>query len=116
MRLTPRLLGLALWCADRELQGRRDGSRPGGVREWNAELVRALQFQLTLSQSRQSGSTGVQPSKDDHWIGTRDAAAILGWPTRTVQRRAGDLEGRKTSAGWIFPACIVYEHAQDGAS
>lgn len=111
MTLDERFLRLALWCANQELTARRGGKTPG-VQPWNAELVRALKLELAVSGSRQDDVVGVQLSKHEEWIGCRDAATILGWTTRQVQRRASGLEGRKTSAGWIFPASVVEEYAK----
>jgi hypothetical protein len=112
MSLDERFLERALWCANQELHARRNGKHPGML-PWNAELVRALELELAVSRSRQDVVVGVQLSKHEEWIITRDAAVILGWTARQVQRRASDLEGRKTSAGWIFPASVVHEYAEE---
>jgi hypothetical protein len=45
-------------------------------------------------------------------IGTRQAAAILGWSVRTVQRHADDLDGELVGNGFVFPESTVIEYAR----
>jgi hypothetical protein len=115
MRLTPRLLRLALWCARQELDARRAG-KPPGVQPWNAELVRALELELAVSRSRQSAEADDACSDHDEWISTREAARLLRWDMRRVQRHASDLDGRRCRCGLgglIFRAPAVREYAEE---
>ena len=99
-----------LYCCAEELRARARGKHPG-PQPWLSRLVRRLELEVALSRSRQD--EGGETSCSNHeWICTRDAATRLGWTARQVQRRAADLEGRKTSAGWIFPAAAVDEYAE----
>jgi hypothetical protein len=90
--MTPRLFRLAIWCAEQELRGRRDGSRPGGVQPWNAELLRALQFQLDVSQAGRECDCGEPELVSDKWLSARETAVVLGLSKRQVNRLAGDLD------------------------
>ena len=103
----------SLYCCSEVLRARRRGAGP--VSQWLVRLVRRYELEVATSRSRQPECDGVQPLKHE-WIGTREAATVLGWTRRQVQRRAADLEGWKTSAGWIFPADVVLEYAQEGLS
>jgi hypothetical protein len=109
----------SFYCASEVLRARRRGAGP--VLPWLVKLVRRYELELATSRSRQDHAGGMQPLDHEKWIGTREAAAILGWTSRQVQRRAADLEGRKSSAGWIFLASNVIEysegltHARDSA-
>jgi hypothetical protein len=111
MALTLRLLRLALWCADQELRARRDG-KPPGVQAWNSELVRALAH--AVSSPRQETGNQLPDSNHDEtaWIGSRLAAQMLGCDIRTVQRRAGDLDGRKVAGKLVFRESFVREYAE----
>jgi hypothetical protein len=111
MSLSERHLGQALFCAAEVHRARRDGKQPG-VKPWNAELIRALELELAVSRSRRDEIGDLSPTEHEEWIGTRDAATRLGWTARQVQRRAADLAGYRTSAGWIFPAAAVEECAE----
>lgn len=112
MALSQRHLRLALWCANQELLFRRTGQRlQRPVLSWNAELVKSLE--LELSSSRQDESDGVSLSDHEECIGigTVEAARILGWGIRRVQRHAADLEGRKVSGKFVFPEAAVRDYA-----
>lgn len=110
-----------LYCCGNEQRYRSTGQR-GLRRPISAplgRLIRRLELEAATSRSRQDESDALSLSNYEEWIGTRTAASILGWSTRKVQRRAADLEGQLTSAGWIFPASAVVEYAEaltDGKS
>ncbi len=112
--LTERELRLALYCAHEELRARRGEQRTRRPpMAWNAELVRALELELAVSSTRQSGRGESACSEDEQeWITTADAAARIGWSIRTVQRRHADLEGRKIGRQYLFPSSAVREQAE----
>ena len=113
MSLTPRLWRLCLWCAQEELNARRNGKTPG-VQAWNAELVRALEMEVAVSSTRQQDCDG-QPNchcEHDDWIGSVAAAQILGWNIRDVQRKSADLDGRKFAGKWRFRESAVLQYAE----
>jgi hypothetical protein len=90
--------------------GYRGSRRP--VSPQLARVIRRLELEVATSRLRQDDVGAVQLSEHEDPLVTRDAAAVLGWTTRKVQRHSADLEGRKTSAGWIFPAAAVHAYAE----
>lgn len=107
MAVSPRALKFAIWCCEQELQGRIAGTRPGGVQPWLAEHLRALNLEYAVSHERQAQSDHESPcDHDDEWISSRQAANILRWSPRTVQRRATDLEG-----WWLSPRKVVFRES-----
>ena len=107
-----RSLRLALWCANQELDARRSGKHPG-VQPWNAELIRAIELELAVSASGQAEHDNMSLSDhDDELLSTAEAARLLRWHERTLRRRASDLGGRKTSAGWIFQASVIHDRVE----
>jgi hypothetical protein len=102
-----RTLGFAIWCCEQELQGRIDGKRPGEVRPFIAEHLRALQLEFAVAHERQAQVDRGSPcTNEGKWISTREAAAILGLSPRTVQRRAADFEG-----WWLSPRKVVFRES-----
>lgn len=74
------------------------------------ELIRKLFSELTeLSPSRQSGDSDPQHLKHD-WISAREAAVMLDWGLRRVQRRAAKFGARKIGGRLLFPVAAVREH------
>lgn len=110
--MTPRLWRLAIWCAEQELRGRKDGTRPGGVQAWNAELLRALQFQLDASQSGHEIGCAPAQSGQDKWISARQAAVLVGLSKRQVNRLADDLEAEWWDGRRRFRKSRVLEYAE----
>lgn len=114
MSLSEKHIRLALSCAYEELEARRRGKTPG-VQPWNAELIRALELELAVSPRRQTDGqvdACLEHEHDDEWIGSRQAAAILGWHERKVQRLAADLDGQKISGrDFLFNARHVRDYA-----
>lgn len=111
IRLTGVDLELVLYCCSAELRARRRGKPPGVGRRLDS-LVRRLELEVAVSRSRQE-SEGVETDSgydDDEWIGTREAARLLRWNVRKVQRRKADLDGREVAGQLIFPARAVREY------
>ncbi|WP_285031971.1 hypothetical protein [Mycolicibacterium sp. lyk4-40-TYG-92] len=108
--LSIRHLDLALWCCQYVLNARRSGATPG-VAPWNSEVIRAIELERAVALQRQQEADFPPHSKE---LDTRTVAEKLGWSLRTVQRRAADLDGRKTRTGvWLFPADTVHEYAEE---
>lgn len=114
MAVPARALKFAIWCCEQELQGRIRGERPGGVQSWLSEHLRSLQLELAVSHERHAQRDRQSRCvHEDEWISTRDAAAILGWSERTVQRRASDLEGQRLSPRkLVFRRSVVHEYSE----
>ena len=108
MTLTPRLIRLALYCAGEELRARHAGK--ARVLPWNAELIRALQHQLALSES--GHESGCDTEESEIWISAREAATQLGLSKRQTQRLATDHDGRLIDDRWVFPANAVADYAK----
>lgn len=110
MTLTPRLLQLALHCAQRELDSRAHGAGPR-VQPWNAELVRALELELaTMSRSGHRFDDKAAPSES--WLTAQQVASRLGLSKRQVTRLAGALDGEIIGGRWLFPTAAVNDIEQ----
>ncbi|MCK5751501.1 MAG: hypothetical protein KAH46_02215, partial [Mycobacterium sp.] len=80
---------------------------------WLARLLRRLELQYAVSQARRHEPADATCSNHEEFVGTREAATLLGWTTRQVQRRQTDLDGRKLASGQlVFPANAVREYAE----
>jgi hypothetical protein len=101
-----------LYCCAEELRARAAG-KPPGPQPWLRNLVRRLEMEVALSSSRQDEHGDMPRSDhDDEWIGTVEAARILHWHQRQVQRRAADLEARKVAGKLVFRAATIHEYAE----
>jgi hypothetical protein len=98
MTLTPRQWRQTLYCVAEELRERRGGKTPG-VRPWNAELVRAVELELAVSLSGQENSADTSELEHENWIGSEQAASILGWHVRKVGRRRNTMQPGKPLPG-----------------
>jgi hypothetical protein len=63
-----------------------------------------LQFRCALSSERHQSS-----DDPEQWIPSREAAEMLVWNIRTVQRRKADLGGKRMGRSLMFPAATVKE-------
>lgn len=113
MPLSERHVRLALFCVGEELRARQAGKAP--VLRWLHELVRALECELAVSQSRQPG--GDEPTDSNRvmgdQVGTAEAARILGWSRRRVQRRAADLSGYPVAGRYLFDRDHIQQIAEE---
>lgn len=101
-----------LYCAAEELRARVRGKRPG-PQPWLRDLVRRLELEVAVSSSRHDERCDLQLCEHEiEWIGTTQAASVLGWHERHVQRRATDLDGQKVAGKWIFRATVVRNYAE----
>jgi hypothetical protein len=108
--LTERQWRQLLYCTAEELRARRAGKSPG-VQKWNAELIRAVELELALSAPGQEPGTNESALSHD-WIGSDQAASILGWHVRTVRRRRAYLDGRKVAGALVFRESVVRQYAE----
>jgi hypothetical protein len=113
MNLTDAEVRQLLYCAAEELRARAAGKPPGPA-PWLAKLVRRLELEVAVSSTRQqSGGGGTELNhEDDDPIGTVEAAAILRWDIRKVQRRATDLDGQRVSGRWVFSETTVRQYGE----
>ena len=90
------------------------------IEAWLTILYNRLETRIRMSRARQETARGSAESDvQDGWIGSPQAAAILGWSKRQVQRLASDLDGRIASGRWIFRESVVREYKErmnDGSS
>jgi excisionase family DNA binding protein len=113
--LTPRLLRLALFCADQELKARQRKPLPPKpqVQGWESELVRALELEVATSAS--GSGTGCMPGQSEAKapISTRQAAEILRCTTRYIRDIAEDrLDGVKVGSRWVFDEDVVRDYKE----
>jgi hypothetical protein len=101
-----------MYCCNEELTARRNGKIPG-PQAWNHEVIRALQHAYTLSQSRHESNCEKEELTHDDWIGSEQAAEILGWNVRKVQRHHRDLDGRKLGRAMRFRESVVREYLKE---
>lgn len=113
MSLGERELRLALHCCNEELRARNRG-KPPGPQSWLVGLVRALELEVvTMSRSRQDPMPVPPCSEHEELVGSREAATILGWTVRQVQRHAADLDAQKLPSGQlVFQRGIVNEYRE----
>ena len=111
MTLTVRHLRLALWCANEELRARAAGKLPG-VQAWNADLVRALELELAVSQSGHRDDGGEEDWDPQAWMTAAETAVVLGMSKRHVNRIAESLGCKDIGGRRLFPAASVNEYAE----
>lgn len=96
-------------CAD-VIRSRRMKGQP--IPEWLRLHYRHLDSAVRMSQPRPeasvSGSAGGQLEMS-RLIGASQAAVILGWKTRQVQRRATELGGELIDGRWLFHMDTIYD-------
>jgi hypothetical protein len=108
---TEQQLRLLIYCTDQERLARHAGKVPG-PQGWEAPLIEALAAELAVSASGQQNGGGEGQLSHENWIGSEQAAAILGWHVRTVRRRYADLDGRKVSGALVFRESTVREYSE----
>ena len=105
MKLTPTEIRAAVFLARRHR--RAGGAVPPSVAALSERLESAVR-QGEASPWRQSQSIVLSHSnRGEELIGTRLAAAILGWGVRRVQRHAADLDGRRVGDRLVFRRAAV---------
>ena len=112
MRLADEEVRAAYYCASELLRSRRLGGRPIPLwlRRWHARL----DAEVRLSRTRQEfDGAPAELTAEDLWIGTPEAAALLGWSLRQVQRRAADLDGQMIAGRYMFRESAVRTYREE---
>lgn len=106
--------GHLLFCVAEVRRARATGKIPGNPQAaWLLRLLRRLELDVALSHTRHDDTADEPCSEHEALVGTREAATLLGWTTRKVQRHQTDLDGRKLASGQlVFPANTVREYAE----
>lgn len=109
MILTGTDIRAAYWCAASVIRGRElhNHEVPPPVRA----LFNRLDAEVRLSRTRHESSSD-RPQSEQDLIGVAEAAAILGWSVRKVQRLASDLDGEMVACRWIFSRSTVNEYRE----
>ena len=109
-----KLLHAAYYCAAAEIRSRRRNGTPipDWLRDHYSVLDRAIRFPATQPR-QQSGSGLPQSDHLDRFISAAQAAVILGWHTRQVQRRANDLDGTRVGGRWLFRLADVENYRDE---
>jgi hypothetical protein len=89
-------------------------TRRAPVPQWLQRHFQRLDLEVRVSRTRQeSGCAGEElDEKDSRSIGTPEAAVILDWSTRKVQRRATDLDGQRVAGRWMFRESVVRDYGE----
>jgi len=112
VELTRDELRAALWACSEAVRRRQIGgvSCPPQVLALRDRLNRAW-----VSSSRQQNGAALTDSTvcAQQQVGTREAAALLGWTERRVQRRAGLLRGQQVAGRWVFQRAEILGYIND---
>ena len=88
--------------------------KPIPVEGWmNYLLMRLDQEVRAMSSQRHEKSAAAEELDPEEWIGTTDAAEILGLTVRQTQRLARDLDGKRVGRIWLFRRSIVEDYAEE---
>ena len=108
-------LHAAYYCAAAVIRSRRRNGTP--IPDWLRTHYVVLDRQIrhpVSSQPRQHTDCDSPHSDDlDRFISAAQAAVILGWNTRQVQRRATDLDGRRVGGRWLFRLADVENYRDE---
>ncbi|MDT5348324.1 MAG: hypothetical protein QOH91_1611 [Mycobacterium sp.] len=110
MNLTEDEKRQTLYCCGEVARMRASLRKPVGL--WLVKLIRRLELEVAVSSSRHEWGCVDSESEHEDWIGTAEAARLLGWHQRQVQRRAADLNGRKVSGKLVFREGAVRDYAE----
>jgi hypothetical protein len=106
----------AYYCVAEVIRLRQLGGIP--VPDWLRRHYNHLDAEVRVSHTRQE-SEGSRTYSESDLIGTGEAADMLGWNIRKVQRLAADLGGRRVAGRLVFSSFEVHEYAEgleDGRS
>ena len=101
----------AYYCSAWVCRSLKENRRP--IPDWLQSHFDRLDSEVRMSRARQE-KRGVEPSSEEEetWIGSPDAAQILGWSKRQVQRHAKELAGQIVGGRWLFRESLVVEFAE----
>jgi hypothetical protein len=100
----------SFYCIGEELRARAAG-KPPGPQPWLVKLARRYWLEVSSTRQQFDGGRPELSHEDDNPIGTVEAASILRWNIRKVQRRSDDLDGRKIGGRLVFSESAVREYA-----
>lgn len=103
------VLRAAYYCAAEVIRLRRLGGKP--VPDWLRRHYSHLDAEVRVSHTRQE-SEGARTHSESTLIGTGEAADMLGWHIRKVQRLATDLGGHRVAGRLVFSSIEVHEYAE----
>jgi hypothetical protein len=112
VNLTDSDLHAAYYCTAELVRSRRLGCRPipAEVRRLYDRLT--VEITLRMSRPRQEFDCNRAQLDSDKQIGAAEAAMILKWTKRRVQRRAADLDGQIVGGRWLFREHTVIEYRE----
>jgi hypothetical protein len=102
------------YCCAEVLRNRQRTGAP--IPGWLHRHYTRMDTAFRLSQSRQESGCGTRQLKDEKLITAADAADILGWSKRQVQRKATDLDGEIIGGRWLFKLNVVLEYKEGMSS
>lgn len=108
--LTRDELRVALYGLDTARRGHAAVGRP--VPQPVLALLRRLETVHRTTRVEESTFRSGSPSLQDlqhEWIGTGEAAELLGISCRAVWRRRHDLDGQKINGRWWYPAATIQD-------
>ena len=112
MRLADGQLRAAYYCAAEVLRSRRLAGQP--IPDWLHRWHARLDDEVRMSRTRQDfDASPAESEEQDLWIGSPEAATLLGWSLRQVQRRASDLAGRIIAGRYMFRESEVRLYAKE---
>ena len=100
----------AYYCAAWVLRSLEENRRP--VPDWLRNHFDRLDSEVRMSRGRQEKCCVEPSSEEETWIASPEAAQILGWSKRQVQRHAKDLAGQIVGGRWLFRESLVVECAE----
>jgi hypothetical protein len=115
MKLSPVETRAAMYAVAQFRRAAVMGGRrvPPSVAALADRLDRELRFGLSPTrQENDSATRQLEPERPVELIGTKQAAEVLDWIPRRVQRHRADLDGRKVGGRLVFNASVVQEYAR----
>jgi hypothetical protein len=117
VKLTPTEVRACLYAVAQFRRAAVMGGRrvPPSVAALADRLDRELRFGASPARHQSDSGPGqLEPERTDadQLIGTWQAAKLLGWTVRRVQRHRADLEGRLIGGRLVFRTNVVREYAQ----
>jgi hypothetical protein len=95
-------------CVAAVMRGFRTAPAPWAV----TDLYDRLDAEVRMSQSGRECGCGGEESEQDKLISSREAAAILGFTKRHVNRIAESLGGEFVDRRWLFRESVVRQYAE----
>ena len=112
MKLDEEQTRAAYYCVAEVIRGRALRGQP--IPPWLRAIDSEMRAEVVKPSSPTRQDSGGQETESDHdvWIGSAEAATLLGWTVRQVQRLATDLDGRLVGGRYIYPKHAVIAYAE----